>query len=178
MHSSFSFYSQPDLCEQPVAYNGEVCFSELRYWQQCFSQQAATAGADIYLPSNIDPKQVENTAMLYFLRLPFLSPSQQCETDLKPFLCLYLFGSCDLNNQSHHITQTDCERLRDRVCAREWALAESFLGSGVLPQCGDFSSQEEVSCRGKAIVDTDLGRGLRGMKWMASHFYFVRAHAV
>ena len=64
------------------------------------------------------------------------------------------------------------------MCAREWALAESFLGSGVLPQCGDFSSQEEVSCRGKAIVDTDLGRGLRGMKWMASHFYFVRAHAV
>ena len=166
-----------DLCEQPVAYNGEVCFSELRYWQQCFSQQAATASADVYLPSNIDPKQVENTAMSYFLHLPILSPSRQCETDLKPFLCLYLFGSCDLNNQSRHITQADCERLRDRVCAREWALAESFLGTGVLPQCGDFSSQEEVSCRGKAIVETDLGRGLRGMKWMASHFYFIRAHA-
>ena len=163
----FSVVSQPDLCKQPVAYNGEACFGELRYWQQCFSQQAATARTDIYLPSNIDPKQVENTAMMFFLGLPFLSPSQQCETDLKPFLCLYLFGSCDLNNQSHQVTQADCERLRDGVCVREWAQAERFLGNGVLPQCSDFSNKEEESCQGKFIVGTDLGRGLRGIKWMA-----------
>lgn len=155
--------SQPDLCEQPVAYNGKACFSELRNWQQCFSQQA-TDSADIYLPSNIDPQQAENTAMLFFRNLPLLSPSQECMTDLKPFLCLYLFGSCDLNNQSHQVTQADCERLRDSVCAPEWAQAERLLPSGVLPQCVDFSSQEEESCRGKVIVGTDLGRGSRGMQ--------------
>ena len=160
----YSVASQPDLCERPVTYNGETCFSELRNWQQCFSQQATTASADIYLPSNINPEETEKLAISYFHSLPILSPSKECMTDLRPFLCLYLFGSCDLNNQSHQVTQADCERLRDGVCAPEWAQAERLLGSGALPQCGDFSSQEEESCRGKVIVGTDLGRGSRGMQ--------------
>ena len=92
--------------------------------------------------------------MLFFVGLQFLSPSKECETDLRPFLCLYLFGSCDSNNQSHQVTQADCERLRDGVCAREWTQAEGILGSDV-PQCGAFSSQEEESCQGKVIASRD-----------------------
>ena len=73
-------------------------------------------------------------------------------TDLRPFLCLYLFGSCDSNNQSHQVTQADCERLRDDVCAREWAQAEMILGRDALPQCGDFPSQEEEFCPSKVLL--------------------------
>ncbi len=176
LYHVFYYYSvasqlQPGLCEQPIIYNGEACFSELGYWQQCFSQQASI---DIYLPSNIDPEQAEKKAMSFFGGLPFLSPSPECVTDLNPFLCLYLFGSCDSNNQSHQVTQADCERLRDDVCAREWAQAERILGEGVLPQCSDFASQEEESClASKVVVRTDHGeRRPRGMKeWVDSHFH-------
>ena len=140
-------------CDQKIAYSKEICSSELQYWQQCFSQQA---NADIYIPSNIDPQQTEERAKSFFFGLPSLSPSPKCVDDLRPFLCLYLFGSCDSNNQSHQITQADCERLRDDVCAQEWAKAESFLGRGALPQCSDFPNQEEL-CPSKA--STDYARG-------------------
>ena len=137
---------KPGLCESPISYNGESCSSELRYWQQCFSQQA---NDDIYLPSDIDLEQAKTTATLFLHGLPRLSPSPECVTDLRPFLCLYLFGSCDSNNQSHQVTQADCERLKDDVCAREWAQAVKIFGRDALPQCGDFPSQEEESCPSK-----------------------------
>jgi hypothetical protein len=76
-----------------------------------------------------------------------LSPSQECEAAIKPFLCLYLFGSCDSHNQTHQVTQVDCERLRDDVCSQELLLAVDLLGQGVLPNCDDLLQQEE-ECQG------------------------------
>ena len=45
--------------------------------------------------------------------------------------------------------------MRDDVCAREWALAERFLGQGVLPECGTLYNEEggppKEECQGEAI---------------------------
>ena len=140
-------------CDQFVTYNGEVCSNELQYWQQCFSQQAVT---DIYIPSDIDLQQTESTANTFFSALQLFSPRPECVTNLRPFLCLYLFGSCDSNNRFHQVTQTDCERLRDDVCSQEWVKAERYL-----PQCGDFPSQKEESCPSK--LNYDPGKGVPEM---------------
>ena len=140
--------SDPTLCDQLVVYSGEACSNELGQWQQCFSQQA-NRSTDIYIRSDINPQQAEEMAKTFFGGLSLFSPSSECVSHLRPFLCLYLFGLCDSNNQSLQVTQADCERLRDDVCTQEWALAERYLGRDALPQCSDFPNQEEESCSSK-----------------------------
>ena len=82
-----------------------------------------------------------------------LSPSAECEAAIKPFMCLYLFGSCDSDNQPHQVTQADCERLRDDVCSEELVLAVDLLGEGVLPNCDDLQDlQQEEECQGIIIL--------------------------
>ena len=130
-------------CDQMVIYEGQVCLSELTRWQQCFSSQSDA----VYLPTNTNQEEAEATANLLLQGLPLLSPSPECEVAIRPFLCLYLFGSCDSDNQPHQVTQANCERLRDNVCAREFVLAERLVGQGVLPNCDDLLQQEE-ECQG------------------------------
>ena len=91
--------------------------------------------------------EAEATAKRLLLGLPLLSPSPECEAAIRPFLCLYLFGSCDAENNLHQVTQASCIRLRDDVCAQEFILAEGIVGQGVLPNCDDLLQQEE-ECQG------------------------------
>ena len=114
-------------------------------WQQCFSLQS---DAKVYIPSDIDQQETEDTANTLLRNLSFLSPSTECVSAIRPFLCLYLFGSCDSNNQSHQVTQADCERLRDNVCAQEWALAEGIVD---LPICDELLIKEE-ECQGAPFL--------------------------
>ena len=76
-----------------------------------------------------------------------LSPSAECEAAIKPFMCLYLFGSCDSDNRPHQVTRTDCERLRDDVCSEELVLAVDLFGEGILPNCDDLLQQAD-ECQG------------------------------
>ena len=131
-------------CDQRTVYEGQVCLSELMRWQQCFSPQSSA----VYLPLDINQEEAEATANLLLQGLPLLSPSPECEVAIRPFLCLYLFGSCDSDNQPHQVTQANCERLRDDVCAREFILAERFVGQGILPNCDNLLQQEE-ECPGR-----------------------------
>ena len=127
-----------------VVYEGQICLNELMRWQQCFSPLSDA----VYLPSDTNQEEAEATANFLLLSLPLLSPSPECEAAIRPFVCLYLFGSCDSNSQRHQVTQTNCERLRDDICAQEWMQAEHLLGQGVLPNCDDLLRQEE-ECQGR-----------------------------
>ena len=132
-------------CEEWKNYTGDVCFSELMELQSCYNSYKTTAA--LRVPSDTNQEETESVATRLSLGLPFLSPSPECEAAIRPFLCLYLFGSCDTDNQLHQITQKDCETMRDDVCAREWALGERYLGQGILPDCSTLSSQED-ECQG------------------------------
>ena len=123
-----------------MIYDGQACLSELTQWQQYFSPLSDA----VYVPPNME---AEATAERLLLGLPLLSPSPECEAAIRPFLCLYLFGSCDSDNNLHQVTQISCIRLRDDVCAREFILAEGIVGQGVLPNCDDLLQQEE-ECQG------------------------------
>ena len=123
-----------------MIYEGQVCLGELTRWKECFSPQSDR----IYLPSDVNQGEAEATANVLLQGLPLLSPSPECEAAIRPFLCLYLFGSCDsVSRQQHQVTQANCERLRDDVCTQEFVEAEELLGQGVLPNCDDLLQQEE-----------------------------------
>ena len=123
-----------------MIYEGQVCLGELTRWKECFSPQSDR----VYLPSDVNQGEAEATANVLLLGLPLLSPSPECGAAIRPFLCLYLFGSCDsVSRQLHQVTQAYCERLRDDVCTQEFVEAEELLGQGVLPNCDDLLQQEE-----------------------------------
>ena len=137
-------------CDDWKNYTDEVCLDELTKLQFCYASQI---NEPVRIPFHTNQGEAEATAQRLLLGLPLLSPSPECEAAIRPFLCLYLFGSCDSENQPHRVTQADCRRMRDDVCAREWALAETFLGQGVLPECGNLDSEVELyECQGKTIL--------------------------
>ncbi len=109
--------------------------------QSCYASHKSV----VRVPIDTNQEEAEVTVQRLLQGLPLLSPSPECEAAIRPFLCLYLFGSCDSDNQLHQVTQADCEEMRDDVCAREWALGERFLGQGILPDCNTLPNQEDDS---------------------------------
>ena len=102
----------------------------------------------MYVPSGIDQNRAESMANLLVGSLSLLSASPECATAIKPFMCLYLFGSCDSDNQLRQVSQANCVRLRDDVCAGPWETI-SMVREGVLPDCRNFREQD-VQCSGIA----------------------------
>ena len=135
-------------CAEPRLYEQTVCFEELREWQQCFSGSQAN---QIYLPSSVDQTEAEERASSLLLGLSFLSPSDECVAAIKPFMCLYLFGSCDVNNQPRTVSQADCVRLRDELCTEQWIRGNEILGEGTLPDCSTFG-EYDTQCVGKVVL--------------------------
>ena len=139
-------------CEKSKNYIGDIYFGELTELQSCYASHESTQRM-ARVPLDANQEEAEATAERLLLGLPLLSPSPECEAAIRPFLCLYLFGSCDSDNQLLQITQKDCEMMRDDVCAREWALGEQYLGQGILPDCSSLSSQED-ECQGSYTIIT------------------------
>ena len=135
-------------CSQRVKYEGEVCFEELAQWQRCFLGPQATS--DVYLPSLGDQQETETTASQLLLGFHLLGPGAECEAAFRPFLCLYLFGSCDSYNKLNQVTRADCVKLTMDVCNREFNLARNVME---LPNCDMFEDQE-IQC-----VDNVTGSG-------------------
>ena len=126
-------------CSEPTNYEGTLCSEELRQWQQCFSGVQTT---DVLIPSNVDQQKAEDSASLLLSGIQFLSPSQECVAAIKPFMCLYLFGSCDYQNQLRQVSRSDCVELRDELCPDQWKAAIMLRGEGALPDCSMFEDIE------------------------------------
>ena len=133
------------LCSQRVKYEGEVCSKELAQWQLCFLGPQDTS--EIYLPSLSDQQEIEATVGQLLSTFHLLDPNSECETAFRSFLCLELFGLCDVNNQLRQVTRADCVRLTIDVCKREFDIAINFLN---LPSCDSFKD-EEIQCLCKTI---------------------------
>ena len=131
-------------CDDWKNYTGEVCLDELTKLQSCYASQV---NEPVHIPFHTNQGEAEATVQRLLLGLPLLSPSPECEAAIRPFLCLYLFGSCDSNNQTHQATKANCISLRDVVCAQEFVQAERIVGQDMLPNCDDLIQQEE-ECQG------------------------------
>ncbi len=94
----------------------------------------------------MDDHLEEAELALSFVNLIDINP--ECAAEVKPFLCLYFFGLCDLTaKNSYQPSASQCRNLRDRVCKQEWTTALKFELE--LPDCDTDFPAESVSCRDK-----------------------------
>ena len=126
-----------------VSYTGKFCFNELLQQQSCFSGLETN---EILISSHVNQDKAEDKAESLLALLPILSPSQECVTAIKPFMCLYLFGLCDESNQLHQVLQADCVRIRDELCVEQWKRATMIPGV-MLPDCSTFKD-DDIQCTG------------------------------
>ena len=119
-------------CVETVPYNGQICTDMLSSAQLCFSGGSSSSPPPLNIPAATNQDQAETDAVLVLSGLHFLNPSPECSDGAQQFLCLYTFGLCDTNSNFHTALRGDCLRLRDHVCSKEWALAESLWP---LPVC-------------------------------------------
>lgn len=145
-------YYIPGECFEKVNYVGTICSNELSQQQSCFSGLETN---EILISPDVNQEVGENTAISLLRGLQLLSPSQKCMVAIKPFMCLYLFGLCDVKNQLHQISQADCVRIRDELCAEQWKTATMILGEGVLPDCSAYDGHD-IQCSGIVIQKSYL----------------------
>ena len=137
---------------EKIKYVGTICSDELLQQQSCFSGLETN---EILISSDVNQDTTEDRAELLLVGLQYLSPSLECVTAIKPFMCLYLFGLCDMNNHLHQVSQRDCERIRNELCMEQWKKATMFLGEGVLPDCSAFEDHD-IQCTGIVIEKSYL----------------------
>ncbi len=82
----------------------------------------------------------ENTVRQLKLGLQAISASDDCSREVFPFLCQHIFGLCSKSGHFIPPTSTDCERLKNSICQREWKIALQF--GFEFPNCDSLSSQE------------------------------------
>ncbi len=68
----------------------------------------------------------ESTLKQLKLVLQAISASDDCNREVFPFLCQYLFGLCSKSGHFIPPTSTECERLKNSICQREWETALQF----------------------------------------------------
>ena len=117
-----------------VAYRGEACREELLARQSCLTG----GGEEVHIPQDINQEETELQAnQLLTVGLSFLQTSAECEAEVRPFLCLYLFGLCDSGSgQVYQPSFSECVTLMTKTCATEWqAAVGTQLGRSLLPSC-------------------------------------------
>ena len=138
-HTSSSTHSDMEKCE---LYTGKVCREELHSLNRFCYLGMNDSDADYILVETTSRMEDAEQALLYVN----LIAAPQCSSEVKSFLCLYLFGLCDkTTGVSYQPSVSQCRNLRDDVCMEEWRTATDFGLS--LPDCDvEFSEESYVLC--------------------------------
>ena len=105
---------QSVTCATPIKYTGTVCQGELESLKTCLSDRESVHPL-IITENNLDAAK---TVLSYIdnARSDLVSPT--CAAEVKPFLCLHLFGLCSATGGvSYQPTACHCRNLRDNICA-------------------------------------------------------------
>lgn len=137
-----------DACSQVQLYTGTFCRDVLPSLQTCFSGVTSPPAA-LNIPSLVDQEAGEAIAARLLGGLASLGPSQECREPIIPFICLSIFGLCDVNNRFHSILMDDCLELRDNLCPNEW-IGATRVFPGLLPICENLPDITD-DCVGKEI---------------------------
>ena len=121
------------------------------FLQSCY-QAGSASSLMLKVPSTIDQAVLDSRASWQFNSLIYLNPTQECSDAIQPYICLNLFGLCDINGDYRTILRGECLRLRDGICSREWQTAHSFLPAGILPVCEDLPDEMDEECAGVKIA--------------------------
>lgn len=126
-----------------VIYNGSVCSKYLK-------------GQAIYVKSyeRIENFEIKLRNAYNNLRPGFKDISEECRPFVQPLLCHYQFKSCDKTSpvpKPREICYEECEKLRDKICKKEYIQAEGALLLEVLfPECS--SLPRKSTKRGKNCI--------------------------
>ena len=83
--------------------------------------------------------------------LDYLDTSDDCKSEIVPFLCLHLFGLCSSSGDIIQPTSSQYKEIRDSLCHTEWDAALK-LGFN-FPDCNNFP-QESGYCQN--MISTDM----------------------
>ena len=77
---------------------------------------------------------------IFFLNqgLQAIKASEDCRREVVPFLCQYFFGLCSDSGYLIQPTSSQCDRIKNSLCQREWKTAVQ-LGFE-LPHCNNLPS--------------------------------------
>ena len=153
---------QSMMCAAPIEYTQTVCQDELKSLKTCLV--LGEGGRESVHPLIITMNNFEAAkAILPFIdddSSDFVSPA--CAAEVKPFLCLYLFGLCNATEGvSYQSSASHCRNLRDSVCVKEWEtvtrLGHFLPDIPSLPNCDTEFSDDSMP------QFTDDGSGKYGM---------------
>ena len=143
-NESDSTSNQGGSCEftSNSLYRGSVCRETL---QSCLDRDFS----DIYISSNVNQDEAEDTARLLADGLEQFGASEECKKSALPFFCLYLFGLCDGNGTVPHTpSASDCLHISTDVCSREWQIGSTLV---TLPECSELPDQAQLTCNGEYL---------------------------
>ena len=87
-------------------------------------------------------RKEEETIGLLNQGLQFIGASEECRKEVVPFLCQYYFGLCSDSGSLIQPTSSQCERIKNSICPREWEAAVQF--NLELPDCSDLPSEPSL----------------------------------
>ena len=74
--------------------------------------------------------------------LQIIGASEECRNEVVPFLCQYFFGLCSDSEILIQPTSSQCEKLKNSICPREWKIAVRF--NLELPDCSSLPSEPSI----------------------------------
>ena len=162
---------QSMTCATPIEYTGSVCQQELESLKTCLLEESDRESVNPLIITENNLEAAKTILSFIDNRPDLVSPA--CAVEVKPFLCLHLFGLCSATGGvSYQPTACHCRNLRDNVCADEWRLVEMIQDVlsdfPALPNCDtEFSD----TCNNKLYFDTDDGSGESGMIAISCVYY-------
>ena len=128
-----------------MEYSGSHCLSVLQSYAACESPETASVGGVYVSSAVVDQMSGEDSiGQVLFALETFIKPSDECRSAVIPFLCLYTFGVCGVNNDDYRPTVAQCMEIRDSICESEWKKAADILaltGGAPLPDCSSLREQ-------------------------------------
>ena len=128
-------------------YTGPICQEELNTLKSCFLGVDTNDFTHVVTKSRLDDAEQ---------LLPYvdLIATPECSAEVKPFLCLYFFGLCDVaTSTTYKPSASQCRNIRDDICMQEWKTATAF--GLVLPDCDVEFTAEETPC-----VENEMNTGI------------------
>ena len=140
---------QSMTCATPMEYTEGVCQQELESLKTCLLEESDRESVNPLMITENNLEAAKTILSFIDNRPDLVSPA--CAVEVKPFLCLHLFGLCSATGGvSYQPTACHCRNLRDNVCANEWKLVEmiqDFLSDFPdLPNCDTELSENNKQC--------------------------------
>ena len=132
--------------EQSLTDPEAVCWEELNILKSCLVDDDDVSSHPIVM--TIDENVVENARRaLSAVDTYDYIVSQECATEVKPFLCVHFFGLMSdhaPNRVSFQPSASHCNNLRKTTCKDAWYQAQ-FVGLE-LPECDEEFPSNTVPC--------------------------------